>query len=45
MYELKWPQRDYVVQVARFDPAKGKKAITFMRCRMTGLACRYSQRD
>ncbi|KAG1756487.1 glycosyltransferase family 4 protein [Suillus paluster] len=23
MTELKWPQRDYVVQVARFDPAKG----------------------
>ncbi|TFK72187.1 trehalose phosphorylase [Pluteus cervinus] len=23
MHELKWPQRDYVVQVARFDPAKG----------------------
>ncbi|KAG1858314.1 trehalose synthase [Suillus tomentosus] len=21
--ELKWPQRDYVVQIARFDPAKG----------------------
>jgi glycosyltransferase involved in cell wall biosynthesis len=23
MHELKWPTRDYVVQVARFDPAKG----------------------
>jgi hypothetical protein len=23
MHELKWPQRDYIVQVARFDPAKG----------------------
>lgn len=23
MHELKWPARDYVVQVARFDPAKG----------------------
>jgi len=23
MYELKWPLRDYVVQVARFDPSKG----------------------
>lgn len=23
MAELKWPQRDYVVQVARFDPSKG----------------------
>jgi alpha,alpha-trehalose phosphorylase (configuration-retaining) len=23
MNELKWPERDYVVQVARFDPAKG----------------------
>ncbi|KAJ6630631.1 trehalose phosphorylase [Mycena sp. CBHHK59/15] len=23
MHELKWPARDYIVQVARFDPAKG----------------------
>ncbi|KIM49416.1 glycosyltransferase family 4 protein [Hebeloma cylindrosporum] len=23
MNELRWPERDYVVQVARFDPAKG----------------------
>jgi len=23
MNELNWPQRDYVVQIARFDPAKG----------------------
>jgi hypothetical protein len=23
MVELKWPQRDYVVQIARFDPSKG----------------------
>ncbi|KXN93389.1 Trehalose phosphorylase [Leucoagaricus sp. SymC.cos] len=23
MNELKWPQRDYVVQIARFDPSKG----------------------
>ncbi|KAG1754470.1 glycosyltransferase family 4 protein [Suillus lakei] len=23
MAELKWPQRDYVVQIARFDPSKG----------------------
>ncbi|KAF9218327.1 glycosyltransferase family 4 protein [Gyrodon lividus] len=23
MHELKWPVRDYIVQVARFDPAKG----------------------
>jgi glycosyltransferase involved in cell wall biosynthesis len=23
MTELAWPQRDYVVQVARFDPSKG----------------------
>jgi hypothetical protein len=23
MNELKWPARDYIVQVARFDPAKG----------------------
>ncbi|KAH7910654.1 glycosyltransferase family 4 protein [Hygrophoropsis aurantiaca] len=23
MFELKWPTRDYIVQVARFDPSKG----------------------
>lgn len=23
MNELKWPLRDYIVQVARFDPSKG----------------------
>lgn len=23
MNELQWPQRDYIIQVARFDPAKG----------------------
>jgi alpha,alpha-trehalose phosphorylase (configuration-retaining) len=23
MHELQWPVRDYVVQIARFDPAKG----------------------
>ena len=23
MHELKWPQRDYIIQVARFDPSKG----------------------
>ncbi|KAF8061579.1 trehalose phosphorylase [Lyophyllum atratum] len=23
MNELKWPERDYIIQVARFDPAKG----------------------
>lgn len=23
MHELKWPEQDYIVQIARFDPAKG----------------------
>lgn len=23
MHELKWPLRDYIVQIARFDPSKG----------------------
>lgn len=23
MHELGWPQRDYIIQVARFDPSKG----------------------
>jgi len=27
MTELKWPERDYIVQVARFDPAKGIPAV------------------
>ena len=27
MTELHWPQRDYFVQIARFDPAKGKTSI------------------
>ena len=27
MTELRWPQRDYVVQIARFDPAKGKSSF------------------
>lgn len=27
MTELAWPQRDYVVQVARFDPSKGIPSV------------------
>ena len=27
MTELRWPQRDYIVQIARFDPAKGKTCL------------------
>jgi len=27
MNELNWPQRDYIVQVARFDPAKGINSV------------------
>lgn len=23
MNELRWPERDYIIQIARFDPAKG----------------------
>lgn len=23
MHELKWPSREYIVQIARFDPSKG----------------------
>lgn len=29
MHELHWPQRDYIVQVARFDPSKGKQNEMF----------------
>ena len=28
MNELNWPNRDYLVQIARFDPAKGKHTST-----------------
>ena len=27
MAELCWPRRDYIVQIARFDPAKGKTSL------------------
>jgi hypothetical protein len=27
MHELKWPLRDYIVQIARFDPAKGIPSV------------------
>ncbi|TFK27390.1 trehalose phosphorylase [Coprinopsis marcescibilis] len=27
MHELKWPERDYVIQIARFDPAKGIPSV------------------
>ncbi|KAG5650606.1 hypothetical protein H0H81_011667 [Sphagnurus paluster] len=27
MNELKWPERDYIVQIARFDPAKGIPSV------------------
>ena len=29
MNELEWPYRDYIVQVARFDPAKGWYSVFF----------------
>lgn len=29
MNELRWPERDYVVQIARFDPAKGKRCNSY----------------
>lgn len=31
MNELKWPERDYVIQVARFDPAKGMLHFKYLR--------------
>lgn len=30
MHELRWPERDYIVQVARFDPAKGLLFVTLI---------------
>ena len=43
MQELQWPQRDYFVQVARFDPSKGKhsKTADFI---VVNVLHRYTQR-
>ena len=30
MAELRWPQRDYFVQIARFDPSKGETSSIFI---------------
>jgi alpha,alpha-trehalose phosphorylase (configuration-retaining) len=37
MHELKWPARDYVVQVARFDPSKGIPNVIDSYVRFRGL--------
>src|SRR5688500_10733466 len=42
MYELKWPERDYVVQVARFDPAKGIPNVIDSYYRMRKLLEKHS---
>jgi len=30
MNELKWPERDYIIQIARFDPAKGTLPLFYL---------------
>ncbi|RDB24113.1 Trehalose phosphorylase [Hypsizygus marmoreus] len=37
MNELQWPQRDYVIQVARFDPAKGIPNVIDSYCKFRHL--------
>jgi hypothetical protein len=44
MNELKWPARDYIVQVARFDPAKGIPNVIDSYARFRRLL-RSSQSD
>ncbi|KAJ7046637.1 trehalose phosphorylase [Mycena alexandri] len=44
MHELQWPARDYIVQVARFDPAKGIPNVIDSYARFRRLL-RSSQSD
>ena len=45
MNDLKWPERDYVIQIARFDPAKGKNFPSAVwEFSLITLSCRYSKR-
>ncbi|EIM90300.1 trehalose synthase [Stereum hirsutum FP-91666 SS1] len=37
MTELKWPDRDYIVQVARFDPSKGIPNVIDSYAKLRGL--------
>src|ERR1700722_3901992 len=37
MTELKWPMRDYIVQIARFDPAKGIPDVIDSYCQFRKL--------
>ncbi|KAJ7098055.1 trehalose phosphorylase [Mycena belliarum] len=37
MHELQWPARDYIVQVARFDPAKGIPNVLDSYAKFRGL--------
>lgn len=41
MHELQWPQRDYIVQIARFDPAKGNLLILSFVARLLICSNRY----
>lgn len=44
MNDLKWPERDYVIQIARFDPAKGKEFPSAVgEISLITLPCRYSK--
>ncbi|CAL1703740.1 unnamed protein product [Somion occarium] len=37
MTELKWPERDYILQIARFDPSKGIPNVIDSFCRFRKL--------
>lgn len=37
MTELKWPERDYVIQIARFDPSKGIPNVVDSYAKLRGL--------
>ncbi|KAK1232277.1 hypothetical protein PQX77_004651 [Marasmius sp. AFHP31] len=37
MNELKWPHRDYIIQVARFDPSKGIPNVIDSYARLRGM--------
>jgi glycosyltransferase involved in cell wall biosynthesis len=45
MHELKWPDRDYIVQVARFDPSKGLPNVLDSYCKLRNLLKENSDDD
>jgi hypothetical protein len=43
MNELGWPQREYVIQIARFDPAKGEELLWLQRFLVLSYLLRHPQ--